>query len=227
MKNQLNKSQLRDIYNKEYVNAYHKTDKNRLGRLLNYFDLKNSDIIADYACGNGLLLETVHDKIKKYYGIDFSEEFISEAKNRTAKNKITNGIFIQTDIISFCNDHEHEFDKAFALDFTEHIYDDELYEIFASIKKSIKTEGKLFIHTPNGDYFLEILKKTGLIKQTSGHVAVRSSKQYSALLKKIGYSNIEVIYLPHYIKLLSRFHFLSKIPLIGKFFNARLLIICN
>lgn len=227
MKNKLDKSQLRDIYTGEYVKAYHKTDNNRLGRLVDFFDLKPSDIIADYACGNGLLLEVVHDKIQEYFGVDFSEEFISEAKSRAEGKNIKNGTFVKNDIINFCKEHEDKFDKAFALDFTEHIYDDEFNEIFTSIKASVKKDGKLFIHTPDGDYFLEILKKNGLLRQTSGHVAVRSSKQYIDLLKKIGYTHIEVIHLPHYIRSLSRFHFLSKIPLTGKYFNARLLIICS
>jgi 2-polyprenyl-6-hydroxyphenyl methylase / 3-demethylubiquinone-9 3-methyltransferase len=227
MKTQLDKSQLRDIYTGEYVKAYHKTDNNRLGRLVDSFDLKPSDIIADYACGNGLLLEVVHDRIHEYFGVDFSEEFISEAKIRSKEKNIKNGTFVKNDIITFCKENENKFNKAFAMDFTEHIYNDEFNEIFTSIKRSIKKDGKLFIHTPNGDYFLEILKKTGLLRQTSGHIAVRTSKQYKEILKKIGFTNIEVIHLPHYIRLLSRFNFLSKIPLIGKFFNARLLIICS
>ena len=48
------------------------------------------------------------------------------------------------------------FDKAFSLDFTEHIYDEEFLNIFKSIKQTIKKNDELYIHTTNGNYFLEI-----------------------------------------------------------------------
>ena len=103
--------------------------------------------------------------------------------------------------------------------------DNDFLEIYYSIKKSLKEGGQLYIHTPNGDYFLEILKKLGVIKQITGHVGVRNFRQYKDLLTSIGFTELKVEYIPHY-NILGLFHFLSYIPIFGKFFRARLLIVC-
>ena len=88
----------------------------------------------------------------------------------------------------------------------------------------MKDGGKLFIHTPNGEYLLEAMKKNGVLKQPDSHIGIRNNRQYMSLLERVGFKDIKVYYLSHYIWYLSILHFLSYLPLGGNYFKARLLI---
>ena len=66
-----------------------------------------------------------------------------------------------TDIVAFCARHPNHFDAAFALDFSEHIYDDQFLRIFRAIHGSLKPGGSLYLHTPNAEYFMERLRSAG------------------------------------------------------------------
>lgn len=242
MNDQLSKDELLKLYtfddaykwmeiisDKEVNHPAYKTflkQKKRLERLCNIIDFKPTYHVVEYGCGNGIWADMIHDKIRTYIGLDFSKPFISIAKERQKTLNTDNVQFECEDIIEYSKLNNDKFDQAYALDFSEHVYDDDFLSIFNAIKSTIRNNGKLYIHTPNGDYFLERLKKIGLLKQTTGHIGIRNSKQYLKLLSQIGFKEINVKYISHYIKLLSLFHFLSYLPIIGKFFRARLLIEC-
>ncbi|MFH1708966.1 MAG: class I SAM-dependent methyltransferase [Planctomycetota bacterium] len=224
---ELSQKQLRELHGKDYVERYHQTDGFRIGRMINLIQFGKNDVVLDIGCGNGLLLDYVADKVNRYYGVDFSEEFIKVARSRQASNKINNAEFICGDVTAFCRESEVKFDKIFALDFTEHIYNEDFLEIFAAISRSLNKEGTLYLHTPNRDYILEILKARGILRQLPEHVAVRTPEQYSDLLQQTGFREIEIVFLSHYLKIPSIFAFLRYVPLINKYFKARLFIKCK
>jgi cyclopropane fatty-acyl-phospholipid synthase-like methyltransferase len=227
MRKTSNKRELKDIYQGDYVREYLKKPIKRIRNLLRHFDLNKTDVVADFGCGTAMLMELISSEIHHYYGVDFSEEFIEAAKKRTRELGINNATFECSDIVKFCERKKDFFDKAFTLDFSEHVYDEDFHAIYSSIHDSLKPGGKLYIHTPNGDYFIEILKKHGIMKQFEGHVAVRNSGKYIRLLNSIGFKYVDVKFLSHYVAPLSFLHFLSYIPLAGRFFKARLLIECE
>lgn len=227
MKEKLTEKELKKLHGKDYVEKYHNADFTRIKRLLKDIEFSKEDVILDVGCGNGLLLGYLKNKIKFYYGVDFSKDFIDVAKIRQKKQKINNAKFVHGDIIKFCNKLKINFDKVFALDFTEHIYDDDFIKIFSAVSNSIKKDGILFVHTPNREYILEILKEKGIIKQFPEHIGVRNVEQYKELFRKSGFKNVKIIYLSHYVKILSFLDFLKYIPYFGKYFKARLFIKCK
>lgn len=208
------------IYNEKYVQKYHKNPGKRIKGILSKINFKDSDEILDIGCGNGLLYEELPNNRQNYYGIDFSQAFINECKRKYSGKE---GNFICRNVIDFCNENPNKFSKIFMLDFTEHVYDEELINIFKAAANSLKPEGELYIHTPNGDYFLEILKNKGILKQVNGHVAVRNTNKYSKLLKESNFLKQEIKFIPHY-NIMRIFNGLKNIPLIGKYFEARILI---
>ena len=50
--------------------------------MLPLFDLSPDDVVADFGCGNGVLLELVAPRVREYVGVDFSEEFVRAAERR-------------------------------------------------------------------------------------------------------------------------------------------------
>jgi len=205
----------------------YKSQKERLRRLIKKIKFDSEFNVVEFGCGNGLWADLIYKYVKSYIGVDFSAPFIQIAKNRHQILNIENTRFFCEEILNFSKNHKNEYDRAFAMDFSEHIYDHEFITIFTAIKNTLKSGGELFIHTPNGDYFLELIKKLGVLKQSTGHIGIRNDKAHIKLLEKIGFNNIEISYLSHYIKPLSFFHFLGLIPIIGKFFRARLFIKCT
>jgi 2-polyprenyl-6-hydroxyphenyl methylase/3-demethylubiquinone-9 3-methyltransferase len=173
------------------------------------------------------LLPLVATKVNHYYGVDFSKDFIEAAIRRADANGIKNCSFYCMDIVSFCDNHLASFDIATAMDFSEHIDDDDFSRIFSAIYRSLKPGGKLFMHTPNLDFFVERLKHKGVLRQFPEHIAVRNAAQNVAILERCGFkkSHIHVRHIAHY-NVLKVLHPLSALPLIGQFFSARLFIEC-
>jgi 2-polyprenyl-3-methyl-5-hydroxy-6-metoxy-1,4-benzoquinol methylase len=221
---QLTADELRALYNQEYVEKYDQRTDTRVSRLVAYFDLQPDQAVADFACGNGFLLDHIHGRVAEYQGVDFSEPFIISARNRAARLGISNAQFERAEIADFCARNPRRFHRAFTLDFSEHIYDQDFLRIYAAIAGSLKTGGILYLHTPNGEYLLEILKNRGILTQFPDHVAVRTPGRYRELLASAGYQNVEIRFIAHYVSLLSRLHWLGALPGIGKYFRARLLI---
>jgi cyclopropane fatty-acyl-phospholipid synthase-like methyltransferase len=223
----LTDQQLHAIYDQQYVDIYDPHAIPRLRRLLPFFDLTPDASVADFACGNGVLLELIAARVREYVGVDFSEPFVRAAERRREARGLANARFECSDIVRFCEKRPNEFDAGFALDFSEHIYDDQFVQIFGAIRRALKPGAPLYVHTPNAEYFLERLHASGILKQVEGHVAVRDAASYRRLLGQSGFTKVDVRYLPHYLRLASRLHFLSGLPSIGRHFRARLLLTCR
>jgi 2-polyprenyl-6-hydroxyphenyl methylase / 3-demethylubiquinone-9 3-methyltransferase len=220
----LSDDELLAIYDQGYVDQYDPHAVPRMRRLLPLVDLAPTDVVADFGCGNGVLLELIAGRIGRYVGVDFSEPFVREAMRRAAANGIANGAFERADLVEFCARHPRAFDAAFALDFSEHLYDDQFVRIFSAIRGALKPGGRLYIHTPNAEYFLERFHEWGVLRQVEGHVGVRAARQHVELLERCGFERIDVHYLAHYLTFASKFHVLGRLPIVGRFFRARLFI---
>lgn len=217
---------LQDLYNDEYVEKFEKDQSPlRISRLMPYIYLQKYFEVADFGCGNGMLLDCIHNQVRTYYGVDFSGRFIIAARNRQKKAGISNAEFFHESIESFCSRNPEKFDACFVMDLAEHVYDKEWAEILTAIHRSLKPGGILYLHTPNGEFFVEILKKKNiLLHQFKEHVAVRDVSQNTQILKNAEFLIHEVKLLPHY-NILRYIHFLSFSPFFGKFFKARIFII--
>jgi cyclopropane fatty-acyl-phospholipid synthase-like methyltransferase len=221
----LSDDQLHAIYDEQYVAQYDPHAVPRIRRLLPFVPLTGGEVVADFGCGNGVLLELIASRIREYVGVDFSEAFVREADRRRRALGIQNGRFEVADIETFCQRHPGRFDAAFALDFSEHVYDDQFHRIFSAIHGALKPDGRLYIHTPNAEYFMERLKERGILTQVEGHVGVRDARHHRALLARAGFANVDVHYLAHYLPVAARFHALGALPLVGPSFRARLFLI--
>lgn len=216
---------LKKMHGKDYVKSFERgQSKFRLERLINGIDLKSNFKVADFACGNGMLLPLVANKVCEYTGIDFSEEFIQAAEKRKKSLSIQNAKFFCIDILDFCTKNPNIYDVAFAMDFSEHVYDKDWLRILKAIRKSLKPGGKLYIHTPNSEFFIERMKaRDFILKQFQEHIAVRSPTENCDILEEAGFNISRVEIISHY-NILKLLHPLSFIPLVGKLFKARIFI---
>jgi 2-polyprenyl-3-methyl-5-hydroxy-6-metoxy-1,4-benzoquinol methylase len=214
-----------ELHSGEYVAKYNKKPLDRVRRLLPYMRVTDDEELADFACGNGMLLHALGARKGMYHGVDFSRDFIASANDWAEREGLQNYRFYCEDIIQFCARHQSRFDCAATLDFSEHVADTEAVEIYSAIRTSLKPGGRLFLHTPNLDFFVELMKDRGIIPQFPEHIAVRNGAQTVALLEAAGFHKRSTTtrYLPHY-NVLRHLQPLAHAPLVGKYFRARLWI---
>lgn len=225
---QLSEDQRRDLHSGDYVSVLENLPMSRLLRLLPHIELRPDDRVVDFACGAGNFAEIIHDRVKSVDGIDFSPDFVKTARQRAADRGITNVNYHCQDIVEFCGHHQDEYDIVTALDFSEHIYDEDFLRIFGGAHRILKPGGALYIYTPNLDFFYEKMKGSGLAPQFPQHIAVRNAIQNIGLLEKCGFdrSSISCVYLPHF-NVFRFLHPLSRIPFVGRWMRAKLMLTCR
>ncbi len=224
----LTKEQLRALHGGNYVARFvENQDQFRLSRLVPHMHLRVDADVVDFACGNAMLMPLVAPRVATYSGVDFSPEFILAAETHVQRTQITNASFHCADINEFCWQRPQEFDVAFAMDLSEHVYDADWLQILKSIRHSLKPGATLFLHTPNAAYLIERLKAQGVLRQFPEHIAVRDASANKALLEEAGFSSIVVSFLPHYEKRQAWVHCLRVLPVVGRLFEARLFIQCK
>ena len=218
------RDELKALYGDEYVEKFKTQSPRRLGRLLPYLSLHPTDIVADFGCGNGMLLDLVGDRVRRYVGVDFSEPFIHAAR-RGVNLRWPDAQFVCSSIVDFCSRRPNTFDVAFAMDFSEHVYDDDWLEILRSVRLALRPSGRLYLHTPNADFIVERMKAKNLILAPQfEHVAVRTTDENCRLLREAGFVVDRVRLIAHYKRVLSWVHALSVLPGVGRHFGARVFI---
>lgn len=213
------------LHSGDYVARYNCKPLDRVRGLLAHMDIPDDAELADFACGNGMLLQVLGDRAGTYHGVDFSPDFIASATDWAEREGLRNFRFHCEDIVAFCERHPARFDRAATLDFSEHVDDEEAIPIYAAIRASMKPGGKLYLHTPNLDFVVERLKDAGILRQFPEHVAVRNGRGTAAMLEAAGFApaGIVVRHIPHY-NVLRVLHGLSGLPVVGGLFQARLWI---
>jgi SAM-dependent methyltransferase len=213
------------LHSGDYVARYNAKPLDRVAALVPRMRLRGDEAIADFACGNGMLLHALGAHRGRYEGVDFSDDFIASANQWATSAGKTGYAFHCADIAEFCQRHPGAFDIAATLDFSEHIDDATFVRLYTGIRSALRTGGRLFLHTPNLDFFLERLKDRGIVPQFPEHIAVRTADRLSALLVQSGFdaAGIGVETIAHY-NVLKHLHPLRHLPLAGRLFAARLWI---
>lgn len=224
MKPHLDIEQRKQLHGNEYVSRFQQKSPARLCSLVDRMELKVGSEVIDFGCGDGIIVEYIKDIIRSYKGVDFSPEFIQVANNRKEALHAANVNFECNSIVEFSKQHGNAFDIGFSFDLSEHVYDDEWQDIVIAMYQCLRPGGSFYLHTPNEDFLLEIMKKNNfLLKQFPEHISVRNAQSNCNFLSKAGFEDIKVSFIAHY-NLCRLIHPLSRLPLVGKFFQARLFI---
>ncbi len=224
----LSEEERRDLHSGDYVSVVENLPVSRLERVLTYLDLQPSYRVVDLACGAGTFAELLSSRVASVDGVVFAPDFVNAARRRAAERASENVTYHCQNIVDFCAAHPDEYDVVTALDFSEHIYDEDFVSIFRGAFSCLKPGGCLYIYTPNLTFFWEWMKQVGLAKQFEQHIAVRDAQQYLALLERCGFArdHIQVRY-PSHFNALRTIHWLRHLPVLGKYFQAKLMISCR
>ena len=225
---QLSNEQRQGMHSGGYVELVDAVPISRMTRLIPLMSLTPSMRLVDFACGSGPLAALVDGNVASYDGVDFSQDFVDAARRIAEQKQLSNVTFHCESIDAFCARQSLRFDVVVANDFSEHIYDQDFLSIFRGAFRILSDGGHLYLYTPNLEFFWEWMKQVGLAKQFPQHIAVRNADQYRRLLIDCGFTaeHIQVHYLAHF-NVFKYLHPLSHLPLIGKWFRAKLFIACR
>lgn len=115
---------------------------------LNLLDLKKSHDYLEYGCGRGEVCIYHSLQGGDAVGVDYSEDAINLAKNKSKELKANVNFFISS--FSDFNAGQNRFDRIMASEFIEHISIEEGEKFFKLAYDALKPGGKLLIYTyPN------------------------------------------------------------------------------
>lgn len=221
------REQLTKWYDADYFRAYPMHTR-RIAQIVRHLPLSSDDRVCEFGCGLGHILFAIQSRITYGLGIDFSEFAINNAEHNRQTRDLGNLEFRATPIENLPGDASlnGRFTKVLMMDISEHLYDDTLARFLAAAHHVLAPQGRLYIHTPNAAYYLEVMKAHNfVIKQFPSHIAVRNQTAYRRLLEHTGFRVAQVQTLPHYNRALGLLdRFFMWLPLAGRIFQARLLI---
>lgn len=210
------------LHSSDYVQEFSdRKQKARVEQLVGHLSLPENAKILDIGCGTGILAELLEGRYTHYTGIDFSREMVAAARGRYTDHDERE--FHCIDALEFLAGKSDKYDAIFLLDISEHVPDDEWAAITKLARPALTATGKVYLHTPNLEFIIELLKHCNWLRQFPEHIAVRSAAGNRHFFEQAGYSHISIRNLAHY-NFLKWLHPLSKLPVIGKYLAARLWI---
>jgi ubiquinone/menaquinone biosynthesis C-methylase UbiE len=125
-------------------------------KALEYLQVRPGEAILDIGCGRGELLRACNERGGNSVGIDYSSAAI-----RISRHGQDNIALIQASATALPF-REETFDKVIMLDIVEHLSLDDLFIALRDVKRVLKNQGQVLIHTPNqwGDFLSAFYYKT-------------------------------------------------------------------
>ncbi len=137
--------------------------------------------ILELGCGRGYLLEYLKNTgFNNLKGIDISEEQIEISKTKGFDVKVA-------DAFEYLKNNGSKFKLIFALDFVEHFYKEELFQLFEGIFENLEEGGLLIMHTPNGQAIIS----PKMIYGDLTHLTIFTPVSAQQILRIIGFKDIK------------------------------------
>lgn len=113
--------------------------------LLKYVD--KDSIVGEIGIGGGRIANIVAPKVKKLYGFDVAGEMLKKASKALSMHD--NIEYVHLKGSKFDSSLEKSFDMIFSFDVFVHLDLHNIWTYFKEIKKALKDDGKVFLHTSN------------------------------------------------------------------------------
>ncbi len=113
--------------------------------LLRYVDKDST--VGEIGIGGGRIADIVAPKVKKLYGFDVAKEMLKKAALSLQEHK--NIEYVHLTSSRFDDKLEKSFDMVYSFDVFVHLDLHNIWAYFKEIKKVLKDDGKVFLHTAN------------------------------------------------------------------------------
>ena len=117
-------------------------------------EIKSKDKVLDFGCGRGEILVQTAKSGAEAFGVDYASAAIKLSKQSLVKSKSSAKVFkIEKERLSF---FDNFFDVIFLLDVIEHLNPTQLKAVLKELRRVLKPQGRLIIHTGPNKEWLEI-----------------------------------------------------------------------
>jgi SAM-dependent methyltransferase len=180
-----------------------------------------ADDVLELGCGSGHYTRWLARRVRRIIGVDFSGAAIDKARLLGMEDNMQYAVKDICSLSLFGND---SFDKIIAIDVLEHLSDDQLPGALSEVNRLLRAPGVFVFFTPSRSHWIEQLKhKNIILKQTAGHIGVRTEEEYRSIVEHQGLKIKEVIRYETCIPLWRVIEGNMKdIPSVGEFFVSRL-----
>ena len=127
-----------------------KWDEYEKGFVLPKIMLNRNKVVLDLGCGMGRLADAVSDKVKEYYGVDFSSEMIAVAKQNVRNN---NCHFYTMSIVDALSDPKitaRKYDLVLMAGVSMYINEDELKESYKLLRNLVNKDSLFYFEESVG-----------------------------------------------------------------------------
>lgn len=145
MKSRKKETPSQDIYDLEYYSNIKDSEDVKIvhDEALNLLKPAPNEKILDIGCGRGELVKRMLGVGVNAFGIDYSSAAVTIAKNVCGSGRIVRANAIH---LPFTNE---KFDKIVLTDVVEHLDQEDLDKCLKEVKRVLKNDGVVLIHTPN------------------------------------------------------------------------------
>lgn len=149
------------------------------------------DRILELGCGTGVYTRLLADRAREIVGVDFSETAILRARSEKSAKNIQ---YVLADIQNLSPFPRDTFQKVVAVDVLEHLTDGQLVNVLLEVNRVLSRQGLFILFTPCRTHWIERLKNRHfLLKQTPGHIGVRTELEIRDSMQRSGLELKEVI----------------------------------
>ena len=127
-----------------------KWDEYEKGFVLPKLMLNRNKVVLDLGCGMGRLADAVSDKVKEYYGVDFSSEMIAVAKQNVRNNNCHFYTMSVVDALSNPKITARKYDLVLMTGVSMYINEDELKESYRLLRNLVNKDSLFYFEESVG-----------------------------------------------------------------------------
>ena len=127
-----------------------KWDEYEKGFVLPKLMLNRNKVVLDLGCGMGRLADAVSDKVKEYYGVDFSSEMIAVAKQNGRNNHCHFYTMSIVDALSDPKITARKYDLVLMAGVSMYINEDELKESYRLLRNLVNKDSLFYFEESVG-----------------------------------------------------------------------------
>ena len=144
------------------------------------------DRVVDLGAGAGQIAGHLAQRGAMVEAVDLSPAAVALCRRRWRGHGQVN--FRVCDATNCSHLGSSAFDKATCCDLIEHVHDNVMFGVFREAHRLLKPAGELYVYSPNGHHWIELLKaRNFILKQPVGHIRVRPIVEVVRALKDCGF----------------------------------------
>jgi len=170
---------------------FNETTERDVERIKKYLKINKNDIVLEFGCGIGRLMQPLSKFCKQIVGLDISEAMIDYGL-KYCENK--NIVFLPMQNETDIKLEKESVDKIYSLLVLQHIEKPKAFRILFELKRILKIGGKVFIQYPDAEQknYLNYMINRERMGSLTCLLEFYSKKELEMIFKSMGFEEINI-----------------------------------